>query len=108
MELEPHCDDRQMSSGVLVNLSLLGDCVMTYAPDKKNFDKKHDAPNRSRVQKRAVDVFLPRRSLQIQSGSTRYDFSHAIRNENLLADRRVSVTFRESAAPATRTKVRGG
>lgn len=107
MELEPHCDDRQMSSGVLVNLSLLGDCVMTYAPDKKNFDKKHNAPNRSR-DRGAVDVFLPRRSLQIQSGSTRYDFSHAIRNENLLADRRVSVTFRESAAPATRTKVRGG
>ena len=109
MELEPHCDDRQMSSGVLVNLSLLGDCVMTYAPDKKHFDslKKHNAPNRSR-DRGAVDVFLPRRSLQIQSGSTRYDFSHAIRNENLLADRRVSVTFRESAAPATRTKVRGG
>jgi alkylated DNA repair protein alkB family protein 4 len=96
-----------MSSGVLVNLSLLGDCVMTYAPDKKDFDKKHNTPNRSRV-RGAVDVFLPRRSLQIQSGSTRYDFSHAIRNENLLADRRVSVTFRESAAPATRTKVRGG
>jgi hypothetical protein len=107
MELEPHCDDRQMSSGVLVNLSLLGDCVMTYAPDKKDFDKKHNTPNRSRV-RGAVDVFLPRRSLQIQSGSTRYDFSHAIRNENLLADRRVSVTFRESAAPATRTKMRGG
>ena len=107
MELEPHCDDRQMSSGVLVNLSLLGDCVMTYAPDKKDFDKKHNTPNRSRG-RGAVDVFLPRRSLQIQSGSTRYDFSHAIRNENLLADRRVSVTFRESAAPATRTKMRGG
>ena len=99
MELEPHCDDRQMSSGVLVNLSLLGDCVMTYAPD---------ARSRRNACVAATDAFLPRRSLQIQSGSTRYDFSHAIRNENLLTDRRVSVTFRESAAPATRTKVRGG
>ena len=99
MELEPHCDDRQMSSGVLVNLSLLGDCVMTYAPD---------ARSRRNACVAATDAFLPRRSLQIQSGSTRYDFSHAIRNENLLADRRGSATFRESAAPATRTKMRGG
>ena len=101
MELEAHCDDRQMSSGVLVNLSLLGDCVMTYAPDARS---KRKTPVESRG---AVDVFLPRRSLQVQSGSTRYDFSHAIRNENLLTDRRVSVTFRESAPPATRIKVRG-
>ena len=101
MELEAHCDDRQMSSGVLVNLSLLGDCVMTYAPDARS---KRKTPVESRG---AVDVFLPRRSLQVQSGSTRYDFSHAIRNDNLLTDRRGSVTFRDSAPPATRIKVRG-
>ena len=82
-----------------MNLSLLGDCVMTYAPD---------ARSRRNACVAATDAFLPRRSLQIQSGSTRDDFSHAIRNENLLTDRRVSVTFRESAPPATRIEARGG
>ena len=116
MELLPHCDDRQMSSGVLVNLSLLGDCVMTYARDAKRKRKQKAVPDDVKVRKRrqdendarsegdAVDVFLPRRSLQVQTGETRYEFSHAIRNENLLAARRVSVTFRESATPAARRK----
>ena len=114
MELRPHCDDRQMSSGVLVNLSLLGDCVMTYARDAKRKQKatrtslpdvlSRENENETRSEETAVDVFLPRRSLQVQTGETRYDFSHAIRNENLLADRRVSVTFRESAPPAARRK----
>jgi len=114
MELRPHCDDRQLSSGVLVNLSLLGDCVMTYARDAKRKQKatrtilpdvlSREDENETRSEETAVDVFLPRRSLQLQTGETRYDFSHAIRNENLLADRRVSVTFRESAPPAARRK----
>ena len=80
--LTPHCDDRQMSSDLLVNLSLVCDCTMTYTNEK--FPEKR------------VDVYLPRRSLQIQSGSTRYDYMHSIANENLHGGRRVSVTFRES------------
>ena len=80
--LTPHCDDRQMSSDILVNLSLVCDCTMTYTNEK--FPEKR------------VDVYLPRRSLQIQSGSTRYDYMHSIANENLHGSRRVSVTFRES------------
>ena len=84
--LTPHCDDRQLSSDILVNLSLLGNCTMTYIHEK--FPEKK------------VDVFLPRRSLQIQSGSTRYDYMHSISNENLHDPRRVSVTFRESGVLA--------
>ena len=80
--LTPHCDDRQLSSDILVNLSLCSDCTMTYSHEK--FASKR------------VDVRLPRRSLQIQSGSTRYDYMHSIANENLHGNRRVSVTFRES------------
>ena len=82
-ELTAHCDDRQLSSDLLVNLSLVGDCTMTYIHDKFPNSKK-------------VDVYLPRRSLQIQSGETRYDYMHSISNSNLHANRRVSVTFRES------------
>jgi alkylated DNA repair protein alkB family protein 4 len=54
-----------------------------------------------------VDVRLPRRSLQIQSGDARYAFAHSIANENLLDPRRVSITFRESRTPSTRTTTRG-
>lgn len=53
-----------------------------------------------------VDVYLPRRSLQIQSGATRYNFAHSIRNKNLHHPRRVSITFRESSAPTSKTTVR--
>ena len=80
--LLPHCDDRQLSSDILVNLSLNADCVMTY------IDEKHPT--------KKIRVHLPRRSLQIQSGSVRYDYQHSINNEDLLGERRVSVTFRES------------
>lgn len=38
---------------------------------------------------------LPRRSLSIQTGQCRYDYTHAIANEDLLSERRVSITFRE-------------
>ena len=55
---------------------------------------------------RRVDVFLPRRSLQVQSGPCRFNFAHSIRNENLRAPRRVSITFRRSQMPRTRTRVR--
>lgn len=49
-----------------------------------------------------MDVFLPRRCLQVQSGRARYEFTHEIKNGNLLGERRVSVTFRESTLTTTR------
>ena len=97
--LNPHCDDRQLSSGILVNLSLLGDCLMSYTKDVSgtiNISKP-----------KTVDVFLPRRSLQIQTGTVRYEYRHGIANENLRHDRRVSITFRESKTPTTKTRARG-
>ena len=38
---------------------------------------------------------LPRRSLQVQTGSVRYDWKHGISNQNLRGERRISITFRE-------------
>lgn len=93
--LLPHVDDRQMSSDLIVNLSLGGACVMTYVGRGRGREGTE------------VDVRLPRRSLQVQSGATRYDFAHSIRNENLEDSRRVSVTFRQSATPKTRVFPRG-
>ena len=33
--LEPHCDDRQLSGKILVNLCLCADAVMTYTRDRQ-------------------------------------------------------------------------
>ena len=105
-ELLPHVDDRQMSTDLIVNLSLAGDCVMTYVEDAAR-DGRRGGWEGVPAGARRVDVFLPRRSLQVQSGPCRFNFAHSIRNENLRAPRRVSITFRRSQMPRTRTRVRG-
>ena len=105
-ELLPHVDDRQMSTDLIVNLSLAGDCVMTYVEDAAR-DGRRGGWEGVPAGARRVDVFLPRRSLQVQSGPCRFNFAHSIRNENLRAPRRVSITFRRSQTPRTRTRVRG-
>ena len=81
-----HCDDRQLSGEVLVNLSLCGDAFMTYTHDRKPLPP--------------VRVRLPRRSLQIQTGDVRFNWRHAIENADLCGPRRVSITFRRAAVGA--------
>ncbi|KAJ1461724.1 hypothetical protein M885DRAFT_432104 [Pelagophyceae sp. CCMP2097] len=79
--LAAHCDHRQLSGKVLVNLCLAGAATMTYQRDKA-------PPHEFRVR-------LGRRALQVQSGCVRYDFSHGIAHADLHDERRVSVTFRQ-------------
>eukprot|EP01031_Cornospumella_fuschlensis_P038394 gene38394-46661_t len=43
-------------------------------------------------------VFLPRRALQIVSGDARWQYMHSICAEDILGERRVSVTYRQSGA----------
>ena len=83
--LEDHVDDRQLSKEPIANLSIGGDCYMTFINQKKKLGSNE--PSR---------VLLPRRTLQVLTGNARYDYSHGIRNQDLLDDRRVSVTMRES------------
>jgi alkylated DNA repair dioxygenase AlkB len=54
-----------------------------------------------RAEGEPTGVLLPRRSLQIMTGDWRYKLYHSIPNENLLGERRVSITFRR-----TRTRTR--
>lgn len=82
--LQDHVDDRQLSKEPIANLSIVGDCYMTFINQKK-------AGSRDPIR-----VLLPRRTLQVLTGNARYDYSHGIRNQDLLNDRRVSVTMRES------------
>ena len=78
---------RQLSGLILCNLSLSCDAVMTYQNDRRSEEPSHR-------------VLLPRRSLQCQTGYVRFNYRHAIANEDLLGDRRVSITLRkEKAAP---------
>jgi len=43
-----------------------------------------------------VKVLLKRRTLQILTGDARYNFSHGIKNEDLMSSSRISITMRES------------
>jgi len=105
--LAPHCDDRQLSGKVLVNLCLAGDAVMTYTRDSKKPSPGAGGilgrrSSTAQVQE-TFRVMLPRRSLQVQSGTVRYDYRHGIINKDLLHDRRVSITFRQNAAAAPKS-----
>lgn len=83
--LTGHVDDRQLSKEPIANLSLAGDCYMTFANQKAK--GRSEEPSR---------ILLPRRTLQVITGKARYEYSHGIRNQDLLSERRVSVTLRES------------
>ena len=84
--LASHVDDRQLSKEPIANLSLAGSCFMTF---------RNEAHHRNTAVSMAR-VYLPRRCLQVLTGKARYDFSHGIAHCDLLSDRRVSVTMRES------------
>ena len=84
--LQAHVDDRKLSKEPIANLSLAGDCYMTFRNQAMH-------RNLAASEKR---VLLKRRCLQVLTGKARYDFSHGIAHQDLLSDRRVSVTMRES------------
>ena len=91
--LKAHVDDRKLSKEAILNLSLVGDCYMTF----RNVSKHRNlAVSEQRV-------LLKRRCLQVLTGKARYDFSHGIANVDLLSDRRVSVTMRESPLTTSKT-----
>ncbi|MCO5591181.1 hypothetical protein L7F22_045162 [Adiantum nelumboides] len=72
----------QLSGTVVVNVSLCGDCKMTY--------------ERERGPRESYKVLLRRRCIQVLTGESRYNFTHSIHNDDLLESRRVSMTFRQS------------
>jgi alkylated DNA repair dioxygenase AlkB len=81
--LKPHMDDRVKYKEPIANLSLAGDCYMTFAKERD-------------CQYPKVRVLLKRRTLQILTGKARYEWTHGIEASDILCDRRVSVTMRET------------
>lgn len=85
--LKSHVDDRQLSKEPIANLSLAGDCIMTFRLEKEKL---------TGILPETVKVTLRRRTLQVLTQKARYDYSHGIENDDLLNDRRISITMRES------------
>ena len=96
--LKPHVDDRQLSLEPIANLSLAGNCIMTFCNTKGQ--RRQQQQQNQQNQK----VMLPRRCLQILTGKSRYDYSHGISNNDLLSNRRVSITMRHSPLTKTQSK----
>ena len=94
--LKSHVDDRQLSKEVIANLSLAGDCIMTFTLEKRNKLMKHSRNGDMRELPEQRKVLLRSRTLQVLTGSARYDYSHGIANQDLLSDRRISLTMRQS------------
>lgn len=113
--LSAHVDSVKFSGTVVCGLSLLSDCIMRLRPtcpsespdlldDKSETSSKHVKS----LETDYVDLYLPRRSLYILSGTCRYRYTHEIlssgasfriRNKNeIIVDRddRISLIFRDS------------
>jgi alkylated DNA repair dioxygenase AlkB len=80
--LTAHCDDRVLSGPVLMNLSLNGLSHMTYGNESVGHE--------------TVKVELPRRCLQLVTGPARFNYSHKINAEDIIDEKRMSITFRHS------------
>jgi alkylated DNA repair protein alkB family protein 4 len=100
--LKAHVDDRQLSKEPILNLSLVGDCIMTFQNQKKS--KVGFQPQ----QPEEARVLLKPGTLQVLTGKARYDYSHAIAHADLLSDRRISITMRESPLTASNSFAKGG
>lgn len=98
--LQAHIDDRKLSTEPIANLSLAGDCYMTFG------NTKPQQPQSDR--RKEYKMHLPRRGLQILTGPARYNYTHAIANSDLLSDRRVSITMRESPLTAKESSGKSG
>lgn len=109
--LSAHVDSVKFSGTVVCGLSLLSDCVMRLRPactseslDSSNH--KNDIP--SKDVNDYIDLYLPRRSLYILSGASRYRYTHEIlscgarfrtsNTDDIIVNRddRLSLIFRDS------------
>lgn len=103
--LKLHYDDRALSGPLLLNMSMLSDSYMTYAKPNYPLIKQHGFNTNTIItydNKRffhdVQKVLLPRRALQIVSGDARWQYMHSICPDDILGERRVSLTYRQSGA----------
>ena len=87
--LRAHFDDRILSGPILMNLSLNCDSRMTYHMAVRNGSDVE------------TPVYLPRRTLQLVTGPARWKYRHSIKADDVIGERRVSVTWRRSESKIT-------
>ena len=75
--LDFHTDHRSTYEEVICGVSLLSDCYFSFKRGAK-----------------IERVWVPRRSLYLMTGSSRYDYQHGLQRGDIKGKRRVSVTFR--------------
>jgi alkylated DNA repair dioxygenase AlkB len=91
--LKSHMDDRVKYREPIANLSLAGDCYMVFAQERDP-----SVP--------AKRILLRRRTLQILTGKARYEWTHGIEASDILSDRCVSVTMRETVGSVSERAVK--
>jgi alkylated DNA repair dioxygenase AlkB len=79
--LRPHYDDRQLSGEIIVNVSLLNDCIMTFTRTNSIVEYR---------------VLLPRFSASLMTKQARWNYMHQIKNEDLFGGERISINFRQA------------
>ena len=89
--IDPHTDDDWIWGERLVTLNLLSHTYLTFSPISIT-----PSPSTSRVRHSLLRVStpLPRRSLVIVQGSSRYQWQHSIHREHICS-RRLATTLRE-------------
>lgn len=78
--MRAHIDDRKHSGPAIACVSLGAECEMRFTPEGEP--------------ERAIDVSLPPRSLQIMGGESRFKWRHAILNDALQGELRISIILR--------------
>lgn len=80
-ELKPHVDSVKFSGDVVAGLSLLSDAIMRLKPPAKEWENEENDTDHGEVGDDSighVDLYLPKLSLYVLSGMSRYSFTHEL------------------------------
>lgn len=77
-ELTAHVDSIKFSGGIVAGISLLSDSIMRLKPSAEEWESNEKVDDSNGY----VDLFLPRLSLYILSGMSRYSYTHELLPSN--------------------------
>ena len=110
-DLNAHVDSVRFSGNLVAGLSLLSDAIMRLKPSvcdsssSLNDNLEGASSNNTMESSEYIDLLLPRRSLYVLSGMSRYGFSHELLPSGSIfhgtttpiqRDRRISIIFRDA------------
>jgi alkylated DNA repair protein alkB homolog 7 len=103
-ELNAHVDSVRFSGNLVAGLSLISDAIMRLKPSTDSLLDDNLEGSKTIESSEYIDMFLPRRSLYVLSGISRFGFSHELLPSGSIfnsttpipRDRRISVIFRDA------------